>query len=213
MDRVGDVIVKPYTIPIPVNSDPGVMPAIMYNDSPSNDGVVTVDDLVLLVGLTEEFQGVWIEFYLDGELIGDEVLPDVFNSSTVILIQLSSPMVARYIINGSNDWHAVLNINKITPKTAVALWTDIQIRILNRTGAVLVPMSSVLPDPGVYDKNETDGFDIGLWYVEITQDGVTMGAGDSFKMTGLTEAYQQGKVEIYYKGTLIGDTTLPTNFP
>ncbi len=213
MDRVADIMVKPDTIPIPVNSDPVVMPAIMYDDSPSNDGVVTVDDLVLLVGLTEEFQGVWIEFYLDGVLIGDEVLPEVFNLSEIITIQLSSPSVQLYIINGSNDWHALLNINKITPKTAVPLWTDIEIRILNRTGAVLVPLSSVLPDPRVYDKNETDGFDIGLWYIEITQDGVTTGAGDTFKLTGLTEAYRAGRVQIYYKGTLIGDAVLPTEFP
>jgi len=213
MNRGADIEVIPYTSPIPVISDPIVMPAIMYNDSPSNDGVVTMDDLVQLVGLTEEFQGVWIEFYLDGELIGDEALPDVFNLTKIIYVQLSSPSVQLYIINGSNDWHAVLNINKIHPKTAVAPWTDIQIRILNRTGAVLVPLSSVLPDHSVYDKNETDGFDIGLWYVEIMQDGVTIGPGDAFKITGLSEAYKQGLVEIYWNGTLIGDTVLPTDFP
>ncbi|MCK4970726.1 MAG: hypothetical protein KAS77_09370, partial [Thermoplasmata archaeon] len=212
-DRVADITVQPYTFPIPVISDPIEIPAIMYNDSPSNDGVVTVDDLVLLVGLTEEFQGVWIEFYLDGELIGDEVLPDIFNLTEIITIQLSSPMVARYIINGSNDWHAVLNINKITPKTADVYWTDIQIRILNATGEVLVPLSTVLPDLGEYDENETDGFDIGLWYVEVTTGDDKSGAGDAFKMTGLTVAYEQAKVEIYHKGTLISYTTLPTNFP
>ena len=213
MDRVANSLVKPQTIPIPVDPNPVVIPAIMYDDSPSNDGVVTVDDLVLLVGLTEEFQGVWIEFYLDGELIGDEVLPDVFNLTESITILLSSPMVSRYEINGSYDFHVVLNINKITPKTAVAYWTDIQIRILNATGEVLVPLSSVLPDLGEYDENETDGFDIGLWYVEVTTGDDKAGAGDAFKITGLTEAYKQAKVEIYHKGTLISYTTLPTNFP
>lgn len=213
MDRTRDIEVRPYTTPVPVDHDTVIIPAIMYDDSPSEDGVVTVDDLVWLIGLTEAFEGVWFEFYLEGEMIGDEVLPEVFNLTRIITIQLASPSVTRHDINESTDWHAIFNINKITPETADTPWTEIEIRILDPSGAVLVPLSSVIPDPGVYDENETDGFDIGLWYIEIMQDGVTIGAGDSFKITGMTEAYQGGRVQIYHKGTVIGDTVLPTEFP
>ena len=146
-------------------------------------------------------------------MIGDEALPDRFNLTEDFALQLSSPHVQLYIINGSYDWHVVLNINKITPKDTEPLWTDIQISILDTSGAILVPLSSLLPDPWVYDENESDGFDLGLWYIEISYDGHPVSAGDAFKMTGLTKAYEQAMVEIYHKDILIGYTTLPSNFP
>ena len=92
------------------------------------------------------------------------------------------------------------------------LWTDIQVRILSGTGHLFVPTSGVVEDPGIYDLNETDGFDIGLYYISIRGDEY-VGARDSFKLTGLTTAFEQAIVEFYYKGKFIGDVVLQTEFP
>ena len=135
-----------------------------------------------------------------------------------LTIQLSSPSVSQYDRNGA-CWDAVLNINKLTPKDEKVKWTEVRIAIKGSGGSILnqatAPLAdgSVVPYPDIsapYDP----AVDVDFWFVDITAGDVKVGAGDSIKITGMNDAlYEGATIQILKAGKIIGDSTLPTDFP
>ena len=200
----------PLTQPEPFEDDHRTVPTIFYYEEGTPDGVDRLDTIIVS-GLNLTFEGKDLEFYLDGEYIGCEMLCEPFDWDPPRLF-LSRSSLNQYNVNVTAYWQGYININKITPVWIMYTWADLQIRILNRTGFELVTNSSVVLDPREYDLDDTDGVDIGLYYVDIQYDG-KLGAGDTIKFTGLTDAFVGAVVEYYYNGRLLGTSVLPTDFP
>lgn len=136
-----------------------------------------------------------------------------------LTIQLSSPSVTQYT-RGISTWDAVLNINKMTPKDEKVQWTEIRIAIKDSDGSILNSATAApTSDTSTYNDPVTGATtDVQFWFVDIAGDG-KMGAGDNIKITGIDDGaalgndYQGATIQILKAGKIIGDTTLPTDFP
>ncbi len=134
-----------------------------------------------------------------------------------LTIQLSSPTVSQYERPlGTTPipdyvWDAVLNINKMTPKDEKVKWSEVRIAIKGADGSILMQAQAPLEDgSAAYAPIGTVEF----WYVDITAGDVKVSAGDSIKITGRDDASYEGATsQILKAGKIIGDTTLPTDFP
>ena len=138
-----------------------------------------------------------------------------------LTIQLSSPSVTQYTRTGVDTWDAVLNINKMTPKDEKVKWTEIRIAIKDADGSILNSATNapLTDDPTSYTDPATGATaDVLYWFVDISGDG-KVGAGDNVKITGMVDGglggndYQGATIQILKAGKIIGDTTLPTDFP
>ncbi len=126
-----------------------------------------------------------------------------------LTLQLSSPKVTQYT-RGVTTWDAVLNINKLTPKDEKVKWSEVRIAIKSSDGSILNQAAEPDPDdPPNYDITGS----IEFWYVDITLNDVKVSAGDSIKITGMDVGYEGATLQILKAGKIIGDTTLPTDFP
>jgi hypothetical protein len=140
------------------------------------------------------------------------ILTDVIEEETEkVTINLASPVVTTRPIMDVTYWDADLNINKVTPDLALVSYEDIRIIVKASDGSVLIPATEPLPDDSSdYDDGSDGTVDVEVWYESYT---IIMVAGDSFILTGMTDAYEGATVQIMHKDRLIGSTTLPTNFP
>ncbi len=204
-------VLIPLTQPELFEDEHRTVPTIFYTEGGTSD-IVDLKDNIILSGLNLTFEDSELEIYLDGERIGSVDIREPFDWDPP-RIWLSGPSVDQYDINGTSFFRIVININKYTPSWLRFAWTDLQVRILNRTGNELVPNSSVVLDPMDYDLDDTDGIAIGLYYVDIAYDDEWLGAGDTLKFTGLTEAFVEARLEVYYQGRLLGTSTLASDFP
>jgi hypothetical protein len=94
----------------------------------------------------------------------------------------------------------------------LASYTDIRVIVKASDGSVLIPATKPLANnPSNYDDGSDGSVDVQVWYVSITF-GSIMFAGDSFILTGMTDAYEGAMVQIMHKDRQIGSTTLPTDF-
>ena len=135
-----------------------------------------------------------------------------------LTIQLSSPKVSQYErpvavppALPTYVWDAVLNINKMTPKDEKVKWSEVRIAIKGSDGSILKQSEAPLEDgSATYDVAGIVEF----WYVDITLNDVKVGAGDSIKITGMSDTlYEGATVQLLKGGKIIGTTTLPTDFP
>ena len=130
-----------------------------------------------------------------------------------ITINMASPVVTQRTITDQIYWDADIEINKITPDLALASYTDIRVIVKASDGSVLIPSTKPLADdPSEYDDGSDGTVDVQVWYDNIIS-GTIMFEGDSFILTGITDAYEGATVQIRHKDRQIGSTTLPTNFP
>jgi len=163
--------------------------------------------------LDASFEDSCLELFMGDEMVGWELLAAPFNrSSPTATIELSSPTVIGTDINSTPYYKVILNVNKVLPKDGTVYWVDIRVKVLAANGSLLVPFITPLLDIGTYDEDDTDGIDVGIWYIEIQSDG-KLGAGDAFLLTGLTKDYEGARFQLFYYGTLSGAITLPTEFP
>jgi flagellin-like protein len=126
-----------------------------------------------------------------------------------LTIQLSSPTVTKYDRNG-DCWDAVLNVNKMTPKDEKVQWSEVKIAIKDSGGSIL----NQATEPDLDISTYMDPAAVEFWYVDISVDvPAKMGAGDSIKLSGLSDLYEGATVQILKAGKIIGSTTLPTDFP
>ncbi len=210
IDRGSNEVLIPLTHPELFEYEHRTVPTIFYLEGGTPDGV-DYKDLIVLSGLNLSFERSYLEFYLNGRMIGEERLQGLYDP-TYIVIYISSPIVNYYEFTDYAEYRIILNINKITPKELRVHWTNITVEVEDSTGAILIAKSPLIADTGVYDDEPLDGIDIGLWYIDVSSDD-NMGAGDSFKLTGFTTDAEGGKVNIYLDGVLIWSARLPTDFP
>ena len=146
-------------------------------------------------------------------MVGSDWLEGPFNFSSIpIIMNLASPQIRTVLINYTVYYEVVMNINKITPKYAKAYWDNVTIRILAANGSLLVSEQYAALDAQVYDSDDTDGIVVELWYIEVFRIDDKAGAGDGFKLTGLTTDFEEARVQVFYSGELMGSSTLATDF-
>lgn len=140
------------------------------------------------------------------------ILTDVIEEETEkVTINLASPGMSQRTIIDQTYWDADMNINTVKPDLALVSYEDIRVIIKASDGSVLIPATEPLPDdPSDYDDGSDGTVDVEVWYDSYT---IIMVEGDSFILTGMTDAYEGALVQIMHKDRLIGSTTLPTNFP
>jgi len=127
------------------------------------------------------------------------------NDEEKIVMQMGSPVTVKR--DSVDIWDATSSINKITPKNSVVKWSDISLIIMDFSGSVLLMNTKPSADTGSY------GDSIEVWYVDSTGEGNAADPGDEVKLTGMDDGYQGATIEIDYKGRLVGDMRLTTNFP
>ena len=197
----------------PWGGTPSDTPAVYYDDD-DGDGFVSEGDVLKLSGLTDAFENAKLEIFLDDTRIGSRSLPNNFDPSkwTDVTLNVASPTVNLRDINGTTYWDMILNVNKKTPGGAIVLWSDIRITIVDSLGTTLIDMAIPVADSTVYDEDDTDGINVELWFIETAMND-QCNAGDAFKLTGLTRAFQGGTINIYRFGEVIGSATFPAVFP
>ena len=129
-----------------------------------------------------------------------------------LTVNLASPSVSQRMISGEPYWDAVLNINKVTPRDEDVPWLSISVVIKSNNGGLLLSNTPVSLDiEGGYDGTSDGIVFVEVWFVAINPKRLS--AGDAIKITGMTQNFEGGLVQILQKGRIIGDTQLPTDFP
>jgi hypothetical protein len=140
------------------------------------------------------------------------ILTSVIEEETEkVTINMASPDVTQRTITDQVYWDAELVINKITPDLVLVSYTDVRVIVKSADGSVLITATEPLPDDSSdYDDGSDGTVDVQVWYDSFT---TIMVEGDSFKLTGMTDAYEGATVQIMHNDRLIGSTILPTDFP
>lgn len=125
-----------------------------------------------------------------------------------LTVNLSSPVIVQRSTGDDLCWDLVVNINKITPKDEKVPWTELRVVMKSAAGSILNTATGVQRDAGVYADPPASEF----WYVDVEGDG-RMSAGDAIKVTGLDLGYEAAHLQLLKAGSLIGDVSLPTEFP
>ncbi len=130
-----------------------------------------------------------------------------------VTLSLSAPNVSQRDIGGAAHWDAVVNINKVSPGSALLSWVGTSVIVKNTFGQVLLQRTNMMPDnPALYDDDSDGSVDVEAWYVDVQSD-VLVSSGDAIKLTGMTAAYEGATIEVYDFTDRIGSTLLPTDFP
>jgi hypothetical protein len=128
-------------------------------------------------------------------------------------VNQSMPIVTQRDIDGTVYWDSTSTINMVTPRDADVPWSDVRVDIKAPTGSVLLPLSRPLPDdPSTYDDASGGSVDVEVWFVDVDGDG-QLEAGDSLKITGMTNAYEGSIVEMMLSARRIAESRLPMDFP
>lgn len=131
-----------------------------------------------------------------------------------VTLTLASPDVTQRMITDQTYWDAEIEINKVTPNLALITFSEVKVIVKSSDGSVLIPSTKPLYDePSDYDDGLDGTVDVQVWYTATVPGSIVI-AGDSFKLTGMTDTdYEGALVQITRDGKIIGSTTLPTNFP
>jgi hypothetical protein len=125
-----------------------------------------------------------------------------------LTLTMGTPSVAPRNDGSQTVWDAELAINKITPKDAEAKWATVSMVIKRHDGSVLLQVTPVSTDSGMY------GSAVEVWYMDTTGGRNVADAGDKLKVTGMSDSeYEGATIQILHRGTLIGSSVMPTNFP
>jgi hypothetical protein len=187
-----------------------------YTESDGDEDLADLWDFINVRGMNISFSNSSFELWWRGKAVGSVKLPHNLNYTDYqnVTLNIASPDVQAHLAGSTTVWDVVLNINKITPKDVRVFWKDIELKIIQDTGSVLIHPQTVEYDlTGEYDRDDSDGIDVELWAIEAVLGDDKISAGDAFKITGLSIEYEGVKIEVYAGGYLIGSVTLPTNFP
>jgi hypothetical protein len=125
-----------------------------------------------------------------------------------ITMILATPSTAPRDTGSETVWDSELAVNKITPKDSTVKWSSVSIVIKRYDGSVLLLDTPVSEDSGLY------GSAVEVWYMDSTGERTQADAGDKLLITGMDDGeYEGATVQVLYKGTLIAQSVLPTDFP
>jgi len=179
-----------------------------YRPPPKDDTgtlakVAVIVIVVVVVAIVVAAAIFWFAFF---SIVDDNIDGDV-------TLSLSAPSVSQRDIGGTEYWDALMNVNKVSPGSALVSWVGTSVIVKNTFGQVLMQRTNLMPDnPALYDDASDGSVDAEGWYVDIRSD-VFVSAGDSIKLTGLDADYEGATIEVYDFTDRIGSVVLPTNFP
>ena len=134
--------------------------------------------------------------------------PDDGNGEVTITLNLGVPNVSPRNTGTAMLHDAEMAINKVTPKDERPRWSDFTIVIKSSDGSVLLPVTSLKEDTGIY------GDSVEVWYSDTTGGRDVANAGDGFVVSGMDAAsYEGATVQILHNDKLAGSSVLPTDFP
>ena len=138
-----------------------------------------------------------------------EVEPDAEKTT----INLANPVVRNRTIADEKHWDAVISIDKISPKNEQVLWDETRLVVKSSNGTTLHAKAAMdLDDPLAYDDGSDGKVSAQFWYVETATGDVYLDAGNSIRLTGLSEEYEGAHVSLVCRGETIGYVVLPSDF-
>ena len=129
-----------------------------------------------------------------------------------LTLNLAAPVVTQREIANVTIWDATINVNIVTPRDTMALWTGVEIFIISRNGMDLTERPLLPDDPRNYDDATNGWVDVEGWYIETSLD-LFIEEGEAVKVTGMDDRYESSILEIIFMGDVIGSIMLPTDFP
>jgi len=213
MDRKTDTVLIDLTKPATYNGTLPEEPDILIRIHERDVNMTELWRATFYISaLNRSFEDAYLELFIGDTMVGWELLDGPFNVSYPnVTINLASPNVAYVDTNGTTYYHAVLNINKIIPKDVKCYWHDITLEIVSSNGSLLISAVAVSADSGIYDTDDTNGIDFELWYIDVSGES-KVSAGDAFKITGLTRAFESARVNMYLDGEKVGSIVLPSDW-
>ena len=129
-------------------------------------------------------------------------------------VQFRSPEISIRQSGEDIIWDATIHINKMTPKDEDIPWAKVKVSLKASDGSILNERTNLHRyDPSAVTDGGTDSADVQFWF----EDSIwkpKVGAGDNIVVTGMNdEQYEGALVQLLYEEKIIGDTTLPTDFP
>jgi hypothetical protein len=134
--------------------------------------------------------------------------PYATDDTEKITLTLANPFVEPRNTGTAMLHDVTLDIMKKTPRDIPVKWSDVRVVVKGADGSVLLPVTPVLEDTGIY------GGTVEVWYSDEAGDRLEADAGDAILITGMEATdYEGAWVEIMRKGERVGSVVLPTDFP
>jgi len=192
-------------------------PVLYFDDSSSDDSVISADDRVIVAAATPDLEEAWVHLEWQGLGLGNCQLPWDLPSSDVsgVVLRLG-PAAVDYAPHGGRDfWRLTVNVVSVTPPPVSVPWYAVRLYLFNSTGAP------------VHCDNQTQSEEAldGLPWSEFTSEWITFvhldsvysdanaTAGDVLGAVGLPASCAGGRIDVYVEGRLVATVDLPTIIP
>ncbi len=163
--------------------------------------MIVVVVVIVLIAIPVILAIMWLGVFVS--VIEEETEKVTFN--------MASPDVTERMIADQTYFDAELEINKVIPDLAIVTYTELRVIVKASDGSVLIQSTKpTLDDPSDYDDGLDGTVDVQVWYDSLTSGIITV-AGDSFKLTGMTDDYEGATVQITRDGRIVGSVVLPTD--
>jgi len=190
---------------------------IYYDDSPSNDSIISNRDLIIVASTGVDLGGATIYLEWRGLVLGDGVLPPDLMSSdlSAIELDLGTPVVEYAPHEGTDLWRLTVNVTRVAPSDLPLPWQSTSIFMYNSSGA---PMSGENKSTGYGSVSSIPWHEYtSMWprlvHLDTASGDRNVTVGDAIGAVGLPASCAGGRIDVYVDGRLVASVDLPTIIP